>query len=263
MKIISAICGIFCTASLAAQIVYTDNVWLQNRITFARNNNEVIPEPTAFRIRTTPSALVVEVKLGSAAHWKKFQEKPFTPVPSKWPREESVEIFLDPGRSCSKYIQLAAGVYGSLFDKRLEKKPWTAKWTVTREDFKGGVILKFVIPFDETMKKPETGDIWGFNICRNVKTAAVYFSTFAKVGARFHSPSKFAELRFGTETTFAEANLKKNLKQLSAVEKEISEAGLSSHFAVRIAKLRKSCNETDIQAIKDELRLMKIMKDIK
>ena len=262
MKFISAICGVFCTISLTAQIVYTDNVWQQDRITFARNNNEVIPEPTAFRIRTTPSALEVEVKLESS-YWKKFQEKPFTPVPSKWPREESVEIFLDPGRSCSKYIQLASGVHGNLFDSRLVKKTWAAKWSVSREDFKGGVILKFIIPFDETMKKPETGDIWGFNICRNVKTADVYFSTFAKVGARFHSPSKFAELRFGTETTFAEANLKKNLKQLSTVEKEISEAGLSSHFAVRIAKLRKSCNETDIQAIKDELRLMKVMKEIK
>ena len=46
------------------------------------------------------------------------------------------------------------------------------------------------------------------------------------------------------------------------MEKEISEAGLSSHFAVRIARLRRNCSETDIQAIKDELRLMKIMKDI-
>ena len=262
MKIFSILCTLFCTVSLAAQIVYTDNVWLRDRITYARNNNEVISETTAFRIRTTPSALEIDVELRSTL-WKKFQEKTFTPVPSKWPREESIEIFLDPGRSCSKHIQLCAGIYGSLFDSRAEKKSGTVKMTVTREDFNGGVLLKFIIPFDETMKKPQPGDVWGFNICRNVKITAVYFSTFAKVGARFHSPSKFAELRFGTEKTFAEANLKKNLKQLSVIEKEISKAGLSSHFAAQIAKLRKRCNETDIQAIKDELRLMKILKEIK
>ena len=261
MKLLSLIFGMFCAVSLTAQIAYSDNEWQTGKITFASDNNRVIPEPTAFRVRTTASALEIEIKL-EGAHWKQLQAKPFKPAQSSWPAEESAEIFLDPGRSCSKYIQLAAGVNGNLFDNRLVKKPWTAKWSVAREDFDGGVTLKFVIPFDDTMKKPETGDIWGFNICRNVKNASPYYSTFAKVGRIFKNPSKFAELRFGTEATFAAANQAKNLKQLAVVEKEISAAGLVAHFAARIAKLRKECNETDIQAMKDELKLMKAMKEI-
>lgn len=262
MKLLSLILGMFCAVSLTAQIVYTDDQWQKDKLVYAANNSMVIPEPTEFRLRTTGSALEIEIKL-EGAHWKQLQAKPFKPVQSPWPMEESVEIFLDPGRSCSKFVQLAAGVDGNLFDSRLVKKPWTAKWTVTRTDFNGGVMLKFVIPFDDTMKKPETGDIWGFNICRNVKNAAPYFSTFAKVGRIFKNPSKFAELRFGNEKTFAAANQAKNLKQLAAVEKEIAAAGLTAYFAPQIAKLRKNCDETAVQDVKDELKLMKAMKEIK
>ena len=262
MKFLPMLTALVCAVSLTAQIAYTDNVWQHDRFVFAADNSKVIPEPTAFRIRSTESSLEIDVKL-EGTHWKKLQEKTFKPAPSKWPMEESVEIFLDPGRSCSKFIQLAAGVDGNLFDSRLVKKPWTAKWTAVREDFNGGVVLKFVIPFDDGMKKPSPGEVWGFNLCRNVKNAVPYFSTFAKVGRIFKTPSRFAELRFGNEKTFAAANQAKNLKQLAVVEKEISAAGLSSRFAPQIARLRKNCNETDVQALKDEFRLVKAMKEIK
>lgn len=256
---------LLCTAghiSLSAVEAYTDNQWVVNKVMFASDNNKPIPEPTAFRVRTTAKALEVEIKL-EGKHWKDFQKVPFKTTKNKWPMEESVEIFLDPGRSCSKYIQVAAGVNGNLFDNRYTKGPWKAKWTVKRKDFKGGVIFHFVIPFDNEFKKPGTGDIWGFNICRNVKHATPYFSTFAKVGTYFNTPSKFAELRFGTMKTFAAANQRKNLAQLRAVIKEINQNGFTAHFAQQIAKLKKNCDELAIQAVKDELRILKAMKDIK
>ena len=57
---------ILCAAGIfaaSAQIVYTDNQWRSNCITFAADNNKVIPDPTAFRISATPKALIVEIKL--------------------------------------------------------------------------------------------------------------------------------------------------------------------------------------------------------
>ena len=256
---------ILCAAGIfaaSAQVVYTDNQWRANCITFAADNNKVIPDPTAFRISATQKALIVEIKL-EGTHWKQLQANKFKTAPTDWPAEESVELFLDPGRSCSKYVQLACGVNGGMFDSRFVKKPWGAKWTVQRIDFNGGVIMKFTIPYDKDLKKPEPGDTWGFNVCRNVKSASTYYSTFAKVGTVFNTPSKFAELRFGTEKTFTAANQAKNMKQFASVEKEIRALGFSKHFAPHIAQLKKHCDELAIQVVKDELRLMKAMKECK
>lgn len=247
---------------LFAQVVYSDNEWRSNCITFAADNNRVIPEPTAFRVNVTDKALIVEMKM-EGNHWKMFQSVPFKKVTNQWPSDESVEVFLDPGRSCAKYVQLAAGLSGTLFDSRYVKKTWAAKWRVERKDFKGGSFLKFIIPYDADLKKPETGDVWGFNICRNVKGPSVYYTTFAKVGAVFNTPSKFAELRIGTEKTFAAANQAKNMRQFASVAKEINALGLQKHFAPHIAGLKKHCDELSIQAVKDELRLMKAMKECK
>ena len=265
-KFTTLILFLFVIFAVSAQVAYTDNLWRANCITFASDNNKVIPEPTAFRVNATDKALIIEFKL-EGDHWNKYQKDPFKIVNNAWPSGESVEIFLDPGRSCSKYIQLACGVSGTRFDSRFVKKTWNAKWTVTRKDFKGGVILSFRIPYDADLKKPETGDVWGFNVCRNVcktgKSPASYYTTFAKVGTVFNTPSKFAELRFGTEKTFAAANQAKNLRQFASVEKEIRALGFSKHFAPHIALLRKHCDETAIQIVKDELRLMKAMKECK
>lgn len=257
--------GLLCAAagfSLCARVVYTDNEWQINRIMYAVDNNKPIPEPTAFRLRMTDAALVVDVKL-EGDHWKKMQSVPFKAVTNVWPVSESVEIFLDPGRSCSKYVQVAAGMGGELFDNRFVKSAWNAKWTVKRSDFKGGSILSFTIPFDSEFKKPATGDVWGFNICRNVKNSTPYFSTFAKVGRYFNQPSKFAEMRVGTKKTFFSANQKKNLKQLELLKKEIVKNGFEAHFSVMIKTLEKDCDELAIQAMRDEFNLLKSMKEIK
>lgn len=256
---------LLCTAGmiqLSAVEAYTDNQWVVNKIMFAADNNKPIPEPTAFRLALTDKALIVEIKL-EGKHWKDFQKTPFKIRKNVWPLTESVEIFLDPGRSCSKYVQIAAGVDGNVFDNRYVKKAWNAKWTVKRLDFKGGVTFQFTIPFDDEFKKPEIGEIWGFNICRNVKHTSPYFSTFAKVGTYFNTPAKFAELRIGTPESFLSANQQKNRKMLAEVEKEIKQAGFAIHFSKRITMLKKNCDELGIQAIKDELRLLKAMKEIK
>lgn len=257
------LCAIGCILPrLSAVEAYTDNQWVVNKIMFAADNNKPIPEPTAFRLNLTDKALIVEIKL-EGKHWKDFQKSKFNLKKNVWPMEESVEIFLDPGRSCSKYVQIAAGVDGNVFDNRYVKKAWNAKWTVKRLDFKGGVTFQFNIPFDQEFKKPEIGEIWGFNICRNVKHTSPYFSTFAKVGTYFNTPAKFAELRFGTAKSFLAANQQKNRAMLAGVVREIKALGFTAHFAPRLKKLENDCNELEIQAVKDELKLMKAMKEIK
>lgn len=256
---------LFCSFSLMASVVYTDNQWHVNKLGYASNNNKMIPYPSAFRVRMTQSAMEVDFKI-EGDHWKDFQKNPFVRKNAVWPAEESVELFFDPGRSCSKYLQFAAGVNGNLFDKRFEKKPkaWNVSWKVTRQDFKGGVIFKFVIPFDRSFPKPAEGDIWGFNACRNVViNGTLTNSTFAKVGHLFNNPSKFAELRIGTKESFLAANQKKNLKQLAVLEKEIRAAGVYPYFAAEIAALKKNCDESELTFMKDEFQLIRLMKGIK
>ena len=50
---------------------------------------------------------------------------------------------------------------------------------------------------------------------------------------------------------------------LASVTKEIKALGFTKHFAPRLKQLEKDCNELEIQAVKDELKLMKAMKEIK
>lgn len=258
------LCAFF-ALPLMASAVYTDNQWHVNQLRSASDNNKMIDEPSAFRVRMTPTALEIDFKI-EGPHWKEFQKQKFILNKGPWPLEESVELFFDPGRSCSKYIQIAAGVKGTMFDKRFEKSkaPWTATWTVTREDFKGGVIFRFVIPFDKTFPKPAEGEIWGFNACRNVVVGKrLVNSTYAKVGHLFHNPSKFAELRIGTKESFRIANQRKNLEQLAKLEKEIRAAGLYSDFAGQIAALKKDCKEDKLIFLNDEFQMIRLMKEVK
>lgn len=258
---------LFCVAafSLSASPVYTDNIWRVNQIKYASNNDIVIPEATAFRARMTDKALIIEFKL-EGHHWKSFQKTPFKIECGVWPRGESVEVFLDPGRSCSRYIQLAAGLNGKIYDNRYTKKTgkkWAAKWTVQRKDFKGGSYLTFTVPFDDEFKKPQLGEIWGFNVCRNVHHSARYFSTYAKVGSIFNTPSKFAELRFGTMAEFKKFNQAKNRKKFAQAEKEIRTLGLTKKLSAQIQYLKKDCNDTHLQDLIDEMNILKRMKEAK
>ena len=263
MKIYALLLTLLFSVGAFAQILYTDNRWQVNELVFARDNNKKISDPTAFRIRNTDTYFEVDIRL-EGSHWKMLQSVPFKMRAVGWPREESVELFFDPGRKCSKYLHIAAGVNGSVYDKRFTSSlsKWSAKWTVTRQDYKGGVILKFHIPYDSDFKKPEKGEVWGFNICRNVKNDTPYFSTFAKVGGRFDNPAKFAELRFGSQKEFFSAAMEKNRKLLSEVRKEIRKNGWEPQFAVRLEKLEKNCTEMDIRFLQDEMKMLKAMKEM-
>ena len=157
-KLLFVILGIFAFLPLMASVVYTDNEWHVNKLCFASDNNKLIPYPSAFRVRLTPNAMEVDFKI-EGEHWKDFQKNKFVVKNAVWPGEESVELFFDPGRSCSRYFQFAVGVDGNRFDKRFEKNPkaWNVSWKVSRQDFEGGVIFKFVIPFDKAFPKPAEG----------------------------------------------------------------------------------------------------------
>ena len=247
-------------ASTFAQVVYTDE-WRENELVYAGENDRKIEEPTAFRIRNTDTAFDVEVRL-EGTHWKRLQSVPFKMEPVGWPREESVELFFDPGRRCTRYLQIAAGVNGGVFDKRFSAQKWNAKWTVTRQDFEGGVVLKFHIPYDQDFRKPAKGEVWGFNLCRNVKGDSSHFSTFAKVGAAFNNPSKFAELRLCTQKEFASITMQRNLIRLGEVRREIERCGLARQFETRLSELEKGCTEMDIRLLQDEIRMLKAMKEM-
>jgi len=264
-KLLFVILGLFAVLPLMASVVYTDNQWHVNKLCFASDNNKPIPYPSAFRVRLTPNAMEVDFKI-EGKHWKDFQKNKFVVKNAVWPGEESVELFFDPGRSCSRYFQFAAGVDGNRFDNRFEKNPkaWNVTWKVNRQDIKGGVIFKFIIPFDKAFPKPAEGDIWGFNACRNVVVnESLTNSTFAKVGHLFNNPSKFAELRIGTKKSFFAANQRKNLKQLAVLEKEIRAAGVYPYFAKQLETLKKNCDESELIFLKDEFQMIRLMKGVK
>ena len=247
-----AVTGCLCSLAsvLTAQTIYAEKNSWQTRLVFANDNETEIPLKTRFNVDFDEKNLYVTVvctdpkasELQKIPHGKK----------GEWPLCDSVEIFLDPGRSCGKYFQIAVGVNGAMYDSRC-KREWTTKWSAEVTFSKDAWQVRFTLPFsDPGMLRPKIGDVWGFNLCRNVKLSGKYFSTWAQVGSVFHRPALFGKLIFGSPEAAEKAMNAKVAMELDQLEKELRTKGGYEFFAPKIQSLRRKCSELDIRDIRDE-----------
>lgn len=260
LHLLSAL-ALFCLCgTLLAQTVHT-GVWTDG-FGYAADNNTRIPLGTRFKVDFDAKNLYITVEC-MATGMDQIKKQP-KGKKRQWPRLDGIEIFLDPGRSCGKYFQLAVGANGAMYDSRC-KKVWKDYYTANVKLYDDKWTVRFAIPINTPMmQKAHLGDRWGFNVCRNVKTGGDYYSTWAKVGAFFHSPAKFATLIFGSKNQADQAMRKKNMADLKKLEKDLQKMGLYARYAKQIAKMKKgNFSQLDMRDIREEAAVDKMLEKVK
>ena len=77
--------------------------------------------------------------------------------------DDSVEIFLDPGKSKSFYYQLVTNLVGAQYDgSSLQGAAWNGNWKAGVTEENHLYSLEVAIPFSEITKEPPSGgEEWG------------------------------------------------------------------------------------------------------
>lgn len=248
---------------LSAQTAHAMPGKWYDEIMYANDNNTKIPLETKFNVTFDDKAMTVRIRMKDPY----VQDLKALPkgVDNVWPKGESIEIFLDPGRSCGNYQQIAIGANNDRWDKRWLKKiktDWTSKTEITKDGWNVTVRIPYS---DPGMMKPQLGDIWGFNICRNVKNPknnGRYFSTWAHVGAVFNRPEKFGMLVFGDPDGAKKAMREKVRTELKKLVAELQRKGYDSYFAGQIRTIEENGTEIDIRDIREELLVLEKWKGL-
>lgn len=118
--------------------------------------------------------------------------------------DDSIELFLDPGRSEKEYWHIMINPAGTVFDEHVKdgrRDPsrdlrGLRATVLFRND---AWIVSMYIPISELADKPPAaGDRWGVNFTRNIPTGGdVIYTTWQPLtGGSFHAPASFADLHF-------------------------------------------------------------------
>ncbi len=154
------------------------------------NEQERLTElSTAFAVLYDAEYLYVGFRCAGAA----TPPAPATPH-DQWPGGDVMELFLDPGLSRSEYYQFAANIAGSRYESFMEDKQWDCEWLARARRDAHQWSLEARIPLRALSPNLlRAGDGWGINLTRDSRE----ISTWARVGAAFHSPGNFGTLVFG------------------------------------------------------------------
>ncbi|MFC1805618.1 sugar-binding protein [Planctomycetota bacterium] len=127
----------------------------------------------------------------------------------EWNPSHSVELFLDGNRDGETYTHYIWGMDGSILDARrardgrgvlrLDTKGFTSTMRSAVARYPDRWTLEAWVPAVEQGTAPKPGAAWRANFCRNLVRSDGTREAASMVlmeGASFHSPSKFADLRF-------------------------------------------------------------------
>ena len=111
--------------------------------------------------------------------------------------DDAVEVFLDPGATGSRYVQLIGNCVGSRWDSRGRDGAWNAKWDFAAAVGKNAWTAEFRIPFASLgVATPTDGATWGINLARDRRTPTPEVSSWAYTGDSFHEPARFGRVVF-------------------------------------------------------------------
>ena len=255
---LSAIC---LAAEPPRQFFANSGEW-QGDYVFNTDNSKVIPLKSSFTAEYTDEALILKVDYRDAdvARLKAFK-------PGKdgdWPLCDCIEIFFSPKQDHS-FIQLGIGVNGQRFDTRWESLAKTT-WTSEVKIDDGGWTAVVTLPFsDPGFSVPAKGDVWGFNICRDVfpSNTSMYYSSWARCGLNFRVPAKFGELVFGTREEAREAMMAKFDADITAISEKLKNAGIYDQFAARLDAIRNKGSVQELNDFRDEAEMIVALKLLK
>lgn len=101
--------------------------------------------------------------------------------------DDTVEIFLDPGRRHSHYYQLAVNAYGATFDTRRQfggthDPAWNGDWIAATSIEKEFWSVELAIPFHNLGISRNLDADWGINICRDTASPRSELASIAPLG---------------------------------------------------------------------------------
>ncbi len=107
--------------------------------------------------------------------------------------DDAVEIFLQ--SKPNTYNHFIANSIGAKYDARGTDASWNCNW-VTASAVSGNTwTVEIFIPYSSEVPKPNAGDEWSFNLCRDFKDP-IGWTSLASMGGSFHNPSAFGKIRF-------------------------------------------------------------------
>lgn len=109
------------------------------------------------------------------------------------------------------FIELAANVVGTKHDAFEDDHSWNGAWRVAVRRGADGWMMEMAIPFSDLRRRPESGDLWGFNAGRYRHVEGVeQVSVWSPPAGRFWDSETFGYLIFDS----LERNLGRELERV-------------------------------------------------
>lgn len=110
--------------------------------------------------------------------------------------DEAIEIFVDPDHDHSRYYQFGINAAGSLFDGERNNPAWNGDVAAETDIGEDSWSVEVAIPWrDITKRKPTSGAVVGFNVCRDRHLSGRReWTNWSQTKANFHDPDRFAHL---------------------------------------------------------------------
>jgi len=168
------------------------------------------------------------------------------PVEGNVQVDESVEVFVDPGRDREGYFHLSVNALGIISDARGDDLSWEsgARVAVTRGDAEWTVEI--ALPYDELDVGLSTGEVWGLNLARHDRARGERAVWSLVAG---DEPGRFGRMSLAPDLTrFYPVQLAAAARRLQAradaEREEIAQVGLD---AERAAPALASLRQVDVE----------------
>ena len=113
-------------------------------------------------------------------------------------QDESIEIFLDPGRTKKTYYVFILNTLGAQLDGKGYETKWNADWDAKVKVGENEWTAEVAIPFSVFgADAPKAGESWGLNFNRNEKSSGQHGS-WAHLPGSAHAPQHFGAVTFAT-----------------------------------------------------------------
>lgn len=152
---------------------------------------EPASEPTTCLVAYDDANLYVAFDCAEedAAHLRAEAEADASGLSPDVPRDDSVEIYVDPRMAGTGYFRLALNSAG------VAKSSASGGWEVGTAVEDDRWIVEVCIPFDVIGAAPRPGDVWGFNACRNDQGSGEA-TAWSFVQGPYANPERFGGLLF-------------------------------------------------------------------
>ena len=218
------------------------------------------PKQTVFRIGYTPDAVYigVECKEPEIVRIKAVLDD----MEAVW-SEDSVEVFILP-KGADRYFQFVMNSIGSRwsgsFTAPLTRGPGIplADWQAAAHRGADFWSVELMIPWAVFSTRPDRGDEWQANVCRNSYLSGDGHMSWARTRGTFHEPSHFGTVVFKDAILASEGD-ETRWRILSAIRREVlADLALLAGTAMQlsgaaeadedIAAFLKNCDATKVRA---------------